>query len=207
MYLFRYVMESLTALVSQNSLELNHNYSTTLRQFCHGNKGKILSASGGCLQAFCDKNAGRHLPEFCLKPRSSFCCLPVSGANNWVSVIVIDHCSLHHCWILHHIHNWTGDVGHCCHCYHCSLNHWNFLHHIEVDVDKFVGTIHWSLKYLPCITNYQPMTRIVMNKGNHFVLMKLCSLLYTLWLTHFQVKSKAMTKNCQSIVCCFVIWK
>ena len=34
--------------------------------------------------------------EFCLKPRRSFCCTPVSWANNWVSVIVIVHCNFLH---------------------------------------------------------------------------------------------------------------
>ena len=39
------------------------------------------------------------------------------------------------------------------------------------------------------------MTCIVMNKVKHSVLMKLCSLLYNIWSTHFQVKSKALTKT------------
>ena len=53
------------------------------RQFCHGCKGKILPANGGCLEAFCDENVSIHMAEFCLKPRRSFCCFqslgPITG--------------------------------------------------------------------------------------------------------------------------------
>ena len=77
--------------------------------------------------------------EFCLKPRRSFCCTPVSGANNWVSFIVVVIVIVHSTSIT------LCDVDHWMSLFIESLYLCNFLHQGIDDVDHW-WTINLSVK-------------------------------------------------------------
>ena len=112
-------------------------------------QGTFLPAFGGCLHAFCTKSIRRLL------------LVPVSCANNWVSIVAFNHCFV----VAFYVICWKVDLA-----LFIELNHWVifYIMYYRSRCRPFGQAIQWSVKYLLFIINYQLMINIVMNNWKYF---------------------------------------